>query len=113
MLPFLLGDQLVARVDLKSDRQAGALRVQAAYLEDGHDPHYVSSELADELWLTADWLGLDRVQVVSRGDLSRDLQRAIAQRGADVPADAARGEAAHQAAAERIRTGPDRCGRAP
>ncbi|MDQ2748127.1 MAG: winged helix-turn-helix domain-containing protein [Actinomycetota bacterium] len=78
VLPFLLGDSLVARVDLKSDRQAGVLRVQGAYLEDGADPYYVATELAEELAVTAHWLGLDAVVVMPRGDLAPDLAKAVA-----------------------------------
>jgi uncharacterized protein YcaQ len=77
VLPFLLGDALVARVDLKSDRQAGVLRVQAAYLEDGADPYYVSGDLAQELTTTARWLGLSGVEVMPRGDLAPDLAKAF------------------------------------
>jgi hypothetical protein len=79
VLPFLLGESLVARVDLKSDRQAGVLRVQSAFLEDGCDPYDVAGELADELAITAGWLGLDGVQVMPRGDLAPDLAKAVAQ----------------------------------
>jgi hypothetical protein len=79
VLPFLLGETVVGRVDLKSDRQAGVLRVQAAHIEDGHDPHYVAAELAEELEITAGWLGLDSVEVVSRGGLAPDLQKAISK----------------------------------
>jgi uncharacterized protein YcaQ len=77
VLPFLLGDSLVARVDLKSDRQAGVLRVQGAYLEDGADPYYVATELAEELAVTARWLGLHTVVVMPRGDLAPDLAKAV------------------------------------
>ena len=77
VLPFLLGEQLVARVDLKSDRQRGVLRVQGAYLEDGHDPVYVAGELAQEAAVTAQWLGLDGVEVNRRGDLAGELARAV------------------------------------
>jgi uncharacterized protein YcaQ len=78
VLPFLLGDQLVARVDLKADRQAGVLRVQAAHAEPGAELGYVADELADELRLMADWMELDALAVADRGDLAADLAVAVA-----------------------------------
>jgi len=75
VLPFLLGDRLVARVDLKSDRGAGVLRVQAAHLEAGQDAEYVAGELAEELVITAKWLDLSGVEVAPRGDVSATLAR--------------------------------------
>jgi uncharacterized protein len=76
VLPFLLGDQLVARVDLKADRQAGVLRVQAAHGEEGIERPLVAAALTDELRLMADWLQLDDIGVADRGDLAPDLARA-------------------------------------
>ena len=78
VLPFLLGDRLVGRVDLKSDRQTGVLRVQAAYAEPGVDEALVAAELAAELAVAAGWLGLDGVEVTGRGDLGPTLARAVA-----------------------------------
>jgi uncharacterized protein YcaQ len=73
VLPFLMGDRLVARVDLKSDRQAGALRVAAAHLEAGQDAARVTPALAGALARMADWLGLGGVVVAGRGDLAPAL----------------------------------------
>jgi uncharacterized protein YcaQ len=77
VLPFLLGDSLVARVDLKSDRQAGVLRVQGAFAEPDVDTLYVATELAAELAITAKWLELDGVVVGERGDLAAPLSHAV------------------------------------
>jgi len=77
VLPFLLGDALVARVDLKADRQAGVLRVQAAHAEAGADSTEVARELAAELRLMAAWMELDDVVVAGAGDLAPDLGAAL------------------------------------
>ncbi len=77
VLPFLLDGRLVARVDLKSDRQAGVLRVQGAFAEDGVEGVLVAEELAGELTSLAAFLGLGGVEVMPNGDLSLALTAAV------------------------------------
>jgi uncharacterized protein YcaQ len=75
-LPYLLGDRLVGRVDLKADRAAGVLRVQGAYVEEGVDAGAVAEPLIEELRLMAGWLELDTVATTERGELAEVLGRA-------------------------------------
>ena len=76
VLPFLEGEAITARVDLKADRQAKALRVQAAHAEPEAGAE-TPAALAAELSRMAGWLGLERVEVVGKGDLAARLQAAV------------------------------------
>ncbi len=77
VLPFLLGDRIVARVDLKADRKASVLRVPGAFVEPNQDEEYVAVNLASELSLMAQWLGLNRIVIGRRGNLTSPLRAAV------------------------------------
>jgi hypothetical protein len=77
VLPFLLGDALVARVDLKADREHKRLCVLAAYCEDDVDCTRVAGALTAELSAMAAWLDLDSVEVGRRGNLAGRLRSAM------------------------------------
>ncbi|MGG7508637.1 winged helix-turn-helix domain-containing protein [Plantibacter sp. YIM 135249] len=121
VLPVLLDDAIAARVDLKSDRQAGVLRVQASWLEQEADPRLftgratpplardeVAHRLARLLERTAAWQGLDGVVVADRGTLAGPLAAALgvplstplAGPGAETLPDGGMGTTPHAAEAE-------------
>jgi uncharacterized protein YcaQ len=79
VLPFLHDEALRARVDLKSDRKAGVLRVMASWVEPGSDPVDTVQALAAELRLAAQWQGLSDVVVELRGDLAPALAATLQQ----------------------------------
>lgn len=70
VLPFLLDGDLVARVDLKTDRRDNVLQVRGAFAETGTDPKQVGKALRAELETVATWLDLDDVVVARNGDLA-------------------------------------------
>lgn len=62
VLPFRMGDRIVARVDLKADRKAGRLLVQSLHFEEGIDEQATIQALDTELQSLAAWLGLQEVR---------------------------------------------------
>ena len=82
VLPFLLDEELVARLDVKADRATGTLLVRAAWQEAGATPsgQRIAAELAAELGDLARWTGCERVVVGPRGDLATQLLAAVESR---------------------------------
>jgi uncharacterized protein YcaQ len=80
VLPLLLGDRLVGRVDVKADRKASVLRVLGAFAENGVDRSSVAHATAAEVHALANWLHLDGVAIARRGDLAPALVAAAAER---------------------------------
>jgi len=85
-LPFLLGDQMIGRLDLKADRKARVLIVQGAWREERpprgsrrRTDGEVARAMAAELRLAARWLGLDAVAVAPHGSIADDLAKQAAR----------------------------------
>jgi uncharacterized protein YcaQ len=77
VLPFLMDDRIVARVDLKADRKEKRLLVLAAHEEAEIDAERASRKLAVELASLADWLNLDSVRVSRRGSFAGRLNQQL------------------------------------
>jgi len=76
VLPFLLNEAIVARVDLKADRPSGTLLVPGAFAEPGAGRD-VAGHLAAALREMAGWLNLERIEIGARGDLIAGLRSAL------------------------------------
>jgi uncharacterized protein len=86
VLPFLLGEVLVARVDTAADRKGSALVVHSAFCEASHQPRDIAPPLAGALRSLAQWLGLERLEIRDRGDLAAALrQSALSARSCPTP----------------------------
>ena len=85
VLPFLLGDEFAARLDLKADRKSGVLQIPAAWIEPAADPEETAAALVPELHRLAGWLGLHTVAAPQRGDLAGPLTAALKLASAGVP----------------------------
>ena len=81
VLPFLLDDRIVARVDLKADRKPSVLRVLSSHPEADIDEARTVRELGEELRALADWLGLEKIRVSRKGDFGRRLANHVRDSG--------------------------------
>lgn len=77
VLPVLAGEDLAGRLCMKADRQAGILRINAAWYEDDAKPAEVAGAIAPTLTAMAGWLCLERVDVAKRGNLAKALNAAV------------------------------------
>ncbi|MCZ4078589.1 winged helix DNA-binding domain-containing protein [Rhodococcus sp. H36-A4] len=77
VFPFLMGDELVARLDLKGDRARSELQVLGAFVEGERAAGPIAVALAQALREMADWLGLDAIVIGERGDLAPALASAV------------------------------------
>jgi hypothetical protein len=81
VLPFLMGDKLAARVDLKANRPDNRLLVLGAYVEPWAKADQVADALARELRMLASWLDLDGIRVGRRGNLAGPLSSVLRSSG--------------------------------
>jgi uncharacterized protein YcaQ len=74
VFPVLLGDQLVARVDLKADRKNSSLQLLGAWSEPGHPASEIAEPIRHELDTLRRWSHLDDLTISPNGDLAPALR---------------------------------------
>ncbi len=75
VLPYLLDERLVARIDAKADRSNGILRVHAVHYEAGVDRCAVFERLRSDVTRLAAWLGLESTRLPEPGASSAAMRR--------------------------------------
>lgn len=82
VLPVVVGDEIVGRMDLKSDRRAGVLRVQHAHVEPAfaHRAGELAARIAPRVHEAAAWQGLEGVEVTGPGTWAPEMQAALGSR---------------------------------
>ena len=75
VLPVLVDGQIVARVDVKTDRDAGVLRIQSAHAEAGSANVATAARVAEAIEDLARLVGVENVEVVDKGDLAPLLRK--------------------------------------
>lgn len=73
VLPYLQGERIVGRVDVKADRKNSVLEVKGAWHEPHADPNEVAPGLAAELAELARFQRLDSIAIQPRGNLAPNL----------------------------------------
>lgn len=77
VLPLLVGDELVGRLDCKTHRDRSVLEVRGAFAEPGRDRAAVAVAGAAAVRDLAQLVSADEVEVVPNGDLAHGLARAV------------------------------------
>ena len=75
VLPFLLGERLVGRCDLKTDRGSRVLRVLGAFIEPEADLDEVAAGMTTELRRLAELVGVSGVSIDATGPLAERLRK--------------------------------------
>jgi uncharacterized protein YcaQ len=87
VMPFLMDGRLVARIDVKADRKAGALLVLAGHAEPGEDEARIADNLDPVLASLAGWLDLPQVRITARTRMGLALRRSSSRKaGAGIAA---------------------------
>ncbi len=68
-LPLLHDGELIARLDLKSNRQRGVLQVQSAWAEQSKVGRFPTAAVAKHLKQVAAWQGLERIESAGKGNV--------------------------------------------
>jgi uncharacterized protein YcaQ len=73
-LPLLHNGELIARLDLKSNRQQKTLQVQSSWVEESKVSKFPKSAVTKHLSHIAKWQGLKEIELAKKGNVSLEVR---------------------------------------
>ena len=77
VLPVMVDGDLVARMDVKTDREADVLRIKSCFAEEGHVNAQTAERVAEAVRDLRSFVGSSSIEVEKRGDLASLLSEQI------------------------------------